>query len=169
MLLAATAAVAMLASGQAPESPFQRPDDAAVTASTERLREALKRPALQMPPPPDTIPTFRITVEAPFPFESVLDGVRRELARQPGRPIAAPFVGSTPLPGSGGGFSMDLVGPAIWAAFKTYEALRARADRNTIRDIQAEHEAFCAEHDCSVLEAGPEPPEGVILPRAGPR
>ena len=48
-------------------------------------------------------------------------------------------------------------------------ANRARREAEIRADVQAELNAFCAEHDCSVLEDGPPPIEGVIIPRRKPR
>jgi hypothetical protein len=44
-------------------------------------------------------------------------------------------------------------------------ARRARAEAEIRHEVQAELNAFCARHDCSVLESGPPPIEGVIIPR----
>src|SRR5687768_10847707 len=47
----------------------------------ERVREALQRPpALTIPPLPQPSATFRSVVEDTLPFESVLEGMRRDLA-----------------------------------------------------------------------------------------
>ena len=47
-------------------------------------------------------------------------------------------------------------------------ARRARAEREIRQDVQAAIDAFCTAHDCSVLENGPPPMEGIILPRKAP-
>ena len=120
--------------------------------SVDRIREALQRPRLKIPPV-DLTPVFRGRVEAEAPFENPLQGMRRELAADPGG-----------RPGRG----MD-VWPAIMGLVNGIKrARRARAEREIRNEVQEALNAFCAQHDCSVLADGPPPMEGIILPRKAP-
>ena len=47
-------------------------------------------------------------------------------------------------------------------------AHRAHEEAAVRKEVQAALNAFCAEHDCSVLENGPPPMEGIVLPRKRP-
>jgi len=51
----------------------------------------------------------------------------------------------------------------VWDA--AARARRARAERNASVRVQEDLAAFCAVHDCPVMED--EPPEGLILPGGG--
>jgi len=119
--------------------------------SVENIREGLKRPPAQKIPQIDPTPVFRATVTEAA-FENPLQGMRRELAENPG-----------PVGGRLGGF--DVLG-AVMGIVKSIKAARyAHAEAEIRKDVQAALNAFCAEHDCSVLENGPPPMEGIVLPR----
>ena len=133
---------------QAP-APTEPPPNLPV--SLERIREGLQRPKLKIPPI-EVTPVFRARVDEVL-FENPVQGMRRELAADPGG-----------HPGSG----TDIL-PAIMGIVNGIKrARRARAEREIRQDVQAAIDAFCTEHDCSVLENGPPPMEGIILPRKAP-
>jgi hypothetical protein len=97
------------------------------------------------------MPVFRATVEGEAPFDNPLQGMRRELAEYP-----------TGVGGRLGG--IDVL-PAVMGIVKSIKsAYRAHAEAEIRKEVQAALDAFCAEHDCSVLE-GPPPMEGIVLPR----
>ena len=127
---------------QADQSSSAAP--AALPISIERIRDALQRPELWIPPLPVPSATFRSGVEDTLPFESVLDGMRRELALWSGaNSIIHPPVSGLPSSRLGGG--VDVL-PLISSAFKNWKSTRAR-DR-----VSKELAAFCAVNDCSVVE-----------------
>jgi hypothetical protein len=130
--------------------------------SVERVGEGLKRPeGLRIPPMPEPPAVqFRIEVEGLFRTESVLDGVRRDLGARPGVAAGRPTGPGSPLAGGG----MDLLGLAKGLVNSFNDARRARAERNTRREVQEALAAFCRVHDCSIVEQGPPPPEGIALP-----
>jgi hypothetical protein len=102
-------------------------------------------------PPIESMPVFRATVEGEAPFDNPLQGMRRELAEYP-----------TGVGGRLGG--IDVL-PAVMGIVKSIKsAYRAHAEAEIRKEVQAALDAFCAEHDCSVLE-GPPPMEGIVLPR----
>ena len=148
-LLPAGLLMFMLADQAQAPAPAGPPPDLPV--SLERIHEGLQRPTLKIPPI-EVTPVFRARVDEVL-FENPVQGMRRELAADPGgRP--------------GGG--VDVL-PAIRGIVNGIKhARRARAEREIRQDVQAAIDAFCAEHDCSVLENGPPPMEGIILPRKGP-
>jgi hypothetical protein len=146
--------VLMLAAGQAGSGAAMAdaaPDKVRPTESTvsvERVREGLQRPALKIPAI-DPIPVFRASVEEIL-LETPLQVVRRELAADSGYT---------------GGTGRDVL-PLIMGVVKSIRgAYRAYSEARIRKEVQAALTAFCAEHDCSVLEAGPPPIEGVVLPR----
>ena len=122
--------------------------------SVENIRERLKRsPALKIPQI-DPTPIFRATITE-TPFENPLQGMRRELAENPGA-----------VGGRLGG--VDVLGAVMGIVESIKAARRAHAEAEIRKDVQAALNAFCAEHDCSVLENGPPPMEGIVLPRKRP-
>ena len=132
------------------------PAPAAPPIPVERVREALQRPPLTIPPLPEPSATFRSGVEDTPPFESVLEGMRRDLALWNGaNSVIHP-------PGSGLPSSRPVVGvdvlPLISAAVKQWKTARAR-DR-----VSKELDAFCAVNVCSILEGQASPTEGILLP-----
>ena len=148
----AALAVLMVLSGQdsAPAAP-PAPD---LPVSVEKVREGLKRPPALKIPPIDSTPVFRATITE-VPFENPLQGMRRELAENPG-----------PVGGRLGG--VDVLGAVMGIVKSIKAARRAHAEAEIRKDVQAALNAFCAEHDCSVLESGPPPMEGIVLPRQRP-
>ena len=122
--------------------------------SLENIREGLKRPPGLKIPPIDSTPVFRATVTE-APFENPLQGMRRELAENPG-----------PVGGRLGGF--DVLGAVMGIVKSIKAARRAHAEVEVRKEVQEALNAFCAEHDCSVLENGPPPMEGIVLPRKRP-
>lgn len=161
MGIAAALAVLMLMSGSQspvpdPQLPVAAPQsqvpDPPSPVSVDRVREGLQRPALKIPPI-EVLPVFRGSVEIDLPLETPLQAMRRELAADSG------YSGKS-------GFD---VLPAVLGIVKRIKASRrAHAEAEIRKEVQAELDAFCAEHDCSVLEKGPLPIEGVIIPRKGP-
>ena len=147
----ATAFALLLVTAQADPSAAPPPGPAP-PVSVERVREGLQRPGLKIPPI-DPTPIFRATVEADAPLENPLQAMRRELAEDPGRH---------------GGSGFDIL-PAVMGIVKSIKAARrAHTEAEIRKEVQAEIDAFCVEHDCSVLENGPPPIEGIILPRRRP-
>jgi hypothetical protein len=140
--------MAMLGSQDAPASP---PPPSDVPVSVERVREGLQRPALKMPSI-DPTPVFRATIEERAPFDNPLQGLRRELAENPGA-----------VGGRLSGF--DVLGAVMGIVKSIKSAYRAHAEAEIRKEVQAALNAFCAEHDCSALENGPPPMEGIVLPR----
>jgi hypothetical protein len=142
----AALAVVMMAAGQAaaPPAPPATPDP---PVSVERIREALQRPALTIPPV-DPTPVFRATIEEKA-FDNPLQGMRRDLAEVSG------------YSGRGG---VDVLGLVMGIVSSIKSARRAHAEAEIRKEVQEALTAFCAEHDCSVLEDGPPPMEGILLP-----
>jgi len=147
MGLAALTLVMLLGQESAPAAP-PAPDS---PVSVENIREGLKRPPTLKIPPIDPTPVFRATITE-TPFENPLQGMRRELAENPG-----------PVGGRLGGF--DVLGAVTGIVKSIKAARRAHAEVEIRKEVQEALNAFCAEHDCSVLENGPPPMEGIVLPR----
>jgi hypothetical protein len=80
--------------------------------------------------------------------------MRRELAEDPGTHVECRPCDVWPL-------VMGLV-HSIKAAHRAHQEVAIR------KEVQEALTAFCAEHDCSVLESGPPPMEGIVLPRKRP-
>ena len=149
MDLAALTMLMLLGQDVAPAAP-PVPDP---PVSVENIREGLKRQSLKIPPI-DPTPIFRATITE-TPFENPLQGMRRELAENPGA-----------VGGRLGG--VDVLGAVMGIVKSIKAARRAHAEAEIRKDVQAALNAFCAEHDCSVLESGPPPLEGIVLPRKRP-
>lgn len=145
-------AVMLMAVSQT-SAPPDAPPPAELPVSVERIREGLQRPTLKIPPI-DPTPVFRATIEAEAPFDNPLQGMRRELAENP-----------TGVGGRLGGF--DVLGAVMGIVKSVRSAYRAHSEVEIRKEVQAALDAFCAEHDCSVLE-GPPPMEGIVLPRKRP-
>src|SRR5687768_17962588 len=143
------AALAMLMVLGGQDSTPAAPPATDLPVSVEKIREGLKRPALKIPPI-DSTPVFRATITE-TPFENPLQGMRRELAEDPG--------------GRGGARGFDVLGAVMGIVKSIKAARRAHAEAQIRKDVQSALNAFCAEHDCSVLESGPPPMEGIVLPR----
>ena len=136
--------------------PSSGADPAALPISVERIQDALQRPpALTIPPLPEPSATFRSGVEDTLPFESVLEGMRRDLALWNGASSVIHPPGGLPP-------SRPVVGvnvlPFISTGIKQWKTARAR-DR-----VNKELAAFCAINDCSILEGEAPPPEGIARP-----
>ena len=158
----AAAVIALTSALTNPVSASAQRDASAATppVSADRVREGLQRPEpLRIPPIPEPAAHFRVDVEGLFPVETVLDGVRRDLAAQPGFAAGRPTGPGSPLAGG-----LDLLGVVRGLAGRIGGARRARAERNARREVQDALAAFCRVHDCSVLEEGPPPHEGLALP-----
>jgi hypothetical protein len=173
LIAAAVAALSVAVISRTPNSQLPTPNAQQRTGGTqgdqssqagpapsipvERVREALLRPpALTIPPLPEPSATFRSVVEDTLPFESVLEGMRRDLALWNGaNSVIHPPDGGLPSSRIGGG--VDVL-PLISSAIRQWRAARAR-DR-----VGKELAAFCAVNDCSVLEGEPSPREGILRP-----
>ena len=141
-------AVMMMAAGQdsAPAAP-PSPD---VPVSVENIREGLQRPALKIPPvEPSLTPVFRVTIVDKV-LDTPLQAMRRELAEDSG------------YSGRGG---VEIIGLVMGMVRSIKAAHRAHEEAAIRKEVQEALDAFCAEHDCSVLADGPPPLEGVVLPR----
>ena len=152
-----TLAVFMIAGAQATPPPAADPPAAPATAlvtlvSVERIKDGLQRPALKIPPPVEFVPVFRATIDERL-FETPLQGMRRELAEDSG------------YRGKGG---VDVLALAMGVVKSIKGAYRAHSEARIRKEVQEALDAFCAEHDCSVLENGPPPMEGIVLPRRRP-
>jgi hypothetical protein len=138
----------MLMAGQSP-APLQPPDPPVPPVSVERIHEGLQRPALTIPPL-EVLPVFRGSVEVELVLDTPLQAMRRELAEDSGY---------------SGRRGIDVLGAVMGIVKGIKAARRTRAEAEIRQEVQAELNAFCAEHDCSVLESGPPPIEGIIIPR----
>jgi hypothetical protein len=151
----AVLAVVLMAAGQAdnPAAPAPIPDP---PASVERIREALLRdgehPALKIPPPVDFTPVFRATVVDKV-LDTPLQAMRRELAEDSG------------YSGRGG---VEIIGLVMGMVRSIKAAHRAHEEAAIRKEVQEALNAFCAEHDCTVLADGPPPLEGIVLPTGRP-
>ena len=143
--------IAAQAAATAP--PLPQPSDDALVAlvSVERIREGLQRPALTIPPA-EFVPVFRATIDERL-FENPLQGMRRELAEDSG------YRGKS---------GIDVLALATGLVKSIKGAYRAHTEARIRMEVQAALDAFCAEHDCSVLADGPPPLEGIVLPRRSP-
>jgi hypothetical protein len=143
----------MMAASQATVSPAAdpaTPDTGFVTlVSVERIHDGLQRPALKIPPPVEFVPVFRATIDERL-FETPLQGMRRELAEDSG------------YRGKAG---VDVLALAMGVVKSIKGAYRAHSEARIRKEVQEALDAFCAEHDCSVLADGPPPMEGIVLPR----
>ena len=138
-------AVVMMASGQAAAPPAPAPDP---PVSVEHIREALQRPGLKIPPI-DATAVFRATITEAA-FDNPLKGMRRELA------------GNSGYSGRGG---VEIIGLVMGIVRSIKAAHRAHEEAAIRKEVQEALNAFCAEHDCSVLSEGPPPLEGIVFPR----
>jgi hypothetical protein len=150
-------AALMMAASQATlppaADPSVAPDTALVTfVSIERIHDGLQRPALKIPPPVEFVPVFRATIDERL-FENPLQGMRRELAEDSG------YRGKS---------GVDVLPLAMGVVKSIKGAYRAHSEARIRREVQEALDAFCAEHDCSVLADGPPPMEGIVLPRRRP-
>lgn len=144
--------VAAQAAATAPVTPqpATAADDALVAlVSAERIHDGLQRPALKIPPPVEFVPVFRATIDERL-FETPLQGMRRELAEDSG------------YRGKAG---VDVLALAMGVVKSIKGAYRAYSEARIRKEVQEALDAFCAEHDCSVLADGPPPMEGIVLPR----
>jgi len=138
--------MALMAAAQSPApTPPTTPES---PVSVERVREGLQRPALKIPEI-EVLPVFRGSVEVDLPLDTPLQAMRRELAGESGYSERRP----------------DIIGAVMGIVKRIKAARRAHAEAEIRKEVQAEIDAFCVEHDCSVLENGPPPLEGIILPR----
>jgi hypothetical protein len=143
---AAALVVMWMAAGQAEAPPPSTAADLPV--SIERVREGLSRPTLKIPPI-EVTPVFRTTVVEDT-FDNPLQGARRELAASSGY---------SPRGG------VDVLGLAMGIVKSLKGKYRAHSEARIRKEVEEELTVFCAEHDCSVLEDGPPPMEGILLPR----
>jgi hypothetical protein len=155
MIAAVTMCVSMtaVAAGQRdPQSPSeQQQSESAVSA--DRIRDGLRRPALQLPELPPPPVTFRSGVEVKL--ETPLDVIRRELQE------AARVHFRTPV--TRGLAEVDVL-PALVGLVNKIKAIRrqhAEAEARTM--VEQELAEFCSTHDCSDIEREPIT-EGVIVP-----
>jgi hypothetical protein len=167
MVVAATAvALSMMIAAATQDSapPADVPDVAALPISLDRIRDGLDRPALKIPPPTESLATFRTSIEGKAPvFESVLEGMRRDLARWSGAGSAGPQPPDVnSIPASRTQVQGTDVLPIIAGLRKKWN--EARADR-VRRDVAEELAAFCKVNDCTVLEGGVSTTaEGIVVP-----
>jgi hypothetical protein len=167
MFAAATAVAfsAMIAAAvQDPAPPADVPAVEALPISLDRIRDAVNRPALKIPPPSESLATFRTSIEDKAPaFESVLEGMRRDLARWSGAGSDGPQApDSNSIRGPRTRVQGVDVLPIVAALKKKWN--EAKADR-VRRDVAEELAAFCKANDCTVLEGGGSTtPEGIIVP-----
>ena len=117
--------------------------------STDRVRDGLRRPELQIPllPPPPV--TFRIEVEEKL--ETPLDVIRRELQQEANARWRIPTR-----------TGLDLMPALVGLVTKIKDIRRQHAEADARTMVQAELAQFCSTHDCSEFESGPIS-EGVII------
>lgn len=162
VVAAAVALAVMLAADtQSTEPTAAAPDVAALPISLDRIREGLERPTLKIPPPTESLATFRSGIEDKAPaFESVLEGMRRDLALWSGSGAAgpqAPDTNSIPAARNVGGVDLLSIGSALKKKWNEAKSERVR------RDVTEELAAFCKVNDCTVLEGGVSTtPEGIV-------
>jgi hypothetical protein len=142
-------AVLVLLAGQDPAPAASPPPD--VPASVEHIREALQRPGLKIPPV-DPTPVFRAAIVDKV-LDNPLQAMRRELAESSG------------YSGRGG---FEIIGAVMGIVRSIKAAHRAHEEAAIRKEVQEALNAFCAEHDCSVLSDGPPPMEGIVLPGKRP-
>lgn len=118
-------------------------------ARVDRAGARRAQPSVPEDSPIEVTPVFRTTVVEDT-FDNPLQGVRRELAASSGY---------SPRGG------VDVLGLAMGIVKSLKAKYRAHSEARIRKDVEAELTVFCAEHDCSVLEDGPAPMEGVVLPR----
>ena len=70
--------------------------------------------------------------------------------------------------GYSGGGGVEIIGLVMGIVRSIKAAHRAHEEAAIRKEVQAALDAFCAEHDCSVLADGPPPMEGIVLPRKRP-
>jgi hypothetical protein len=121
------------------QSPIQaQAADSQLPVSMERIRAGLKQPPplLQVPPPSDDIPTFRIEVrERPFVLQPIDE---------------KPFDPTFGLP-SVGELLMNGI-ENIRSAAVDYK--RRRAERRARKEVDGALAAFCAVRECSTPNTG---------------
>lgn len=146
----AVLALALAAPGQA-EEPKPPSPVSLFGVSIERIRDGLQQPptiAITIPPLfDDAVPRFRARVDALF--DNPLAGMRKELALSSGYT---------------GGSGIDVLPLAMGVVKKIQAARRARAEADARKDVAEAVAAFCAAHDCSLVESGPQALEGILLP-----
>jgi hypothetical protein len=126
--------------------------------STDRIREGLRRPELQLPPLPLPPPTFR--AEVIEKLETPLDVIRRELAteaRGSMPTLPAPVGVAVPL------VSFDVLPAIVGLVNKIKQIRREHAEAEARRMVREELAAFCKTHDCTEIERQPVS-EGVLSP-----
>ena len=158
----AVAIMVMALSQAATPAPSTPATAVEIPVNVEHIREGLKRPPTLKIPPIDSTPVFRATVTE-APFENPLQGMRRELAEDSGTPIKCGPCNtghSDPL------IQRDVLPLIMGIVHSIKAAHRAREEAVIRTEVQAALNAFCAEHDCSVLEDGASPMEGIVLPRS---
>ena len=159
MRLAAIAALAVvLATGVPAGAQTADPPAEPLPISLERIREGLERQSTLRIPDVTGMAYFRATIEEPMVFDTVLEAMRRDLARWPGTAISAPSF--YPMSRAAGGTEVLGIARA---------AVRAITERNARGRVEDALRAFCAEHDCTALEPGQPPIEGVLAPGAAPQ
>lgn len=126
--------------------------------STGRLRDALRGTLLRIPamPAPETA-TFHVEIHAPWPVETPLDAVRKELAAaaRTNTPRLRTATGAIPI------VQLDAM-PAIENAIHRVRAIRREhAEDVARREVADDLAQFCAAHDCS--QADEQSIEGVII------
>ena len=140
----------MLLAGQDPAPAAPPPPD--IPVSVENIREGLQRPGLKIPPPVDFTPVFRATVVDKV-LDNPLQAMRRELAESSGYSGRSGF---------------EIIGAVMGIVRSIKAAHRAHEEAVIRKEVQEALDAFCAEHDCSVLADGPPPLEGIVLPARHP-
>jgi hypothetical protein len=121
--------------------------------SLDRIRAGLERDATLRIPDLTDVAYFRAAIEEPLVFDTVLQAMRRDLARWPGTAITAPS--ALPMSRTGGGIELLGIARGI---------VREISERNARQRVADALREFCAAHDCSTLESGPPAIEGVLPP-----
>ena len=150
IVLALMWAGALVGRAQEPSSGHASPDE---PVSTDRIRDRLRRPELQIPPLPPPPLTFRSEVSVKL--ETPLDVIRRELREEAGLRLRTPA--------TQGLVEIDVLPALVGLVNKIKTIRREHAEANARRMVEQELAEFCSTHDCSDFEREPIA-EGVIGP-----
>jgi hypothetical protein len=155
-----TAALLAAALSASPAAAQSQPGDASPASADEsvsakRVSRGLHAPKpMQVPPPADIAPTFRVDVRARPRLETALDAVRRELATNPRFEHLETLLPGVAVPA----VSVDVLPAIVGLARQLQRARRERSERRMHDEVSAELAELCAVNDCSVAN------EGLLLP-----
>src|SRR5688572_6128032 len=112
MWLAVVAALAVTGvAGVSVAAQAVDPPPAPIPVSLERIRDGLARQSTLRIPDVSEMAYFRVSIDEPLIFDTVLEAMRRDLARWPGTAITAPS--AMPMSRAGGGVELLGIARAI--------------------------------------------------------